>query len=111
MLREIDTRLNAFEIYTIFKDEDDSFILDSAMDPKKLGRYSFISSNPFKKIKNSSRIATLNYLFFEILIGKNPIDIIETKSSSTIGKPVFGNSIVVKDCGCVKFSNFETIDF
>ena len=51
MLREIDTRLNAFEIYTIFKDEDDSFILDSAMDPKKLGRYSFISSNPFKKIK------------------------------------------------------------
>ena len=51
MLREIDTRLNAFEIYTIFKDEDDSFILDGAMDPKKLGRYSFISSNPFKKIK------------------------------------------------------------
>ena len=51
MLREIDTRLNAFEIYTIFKDEDDSFILDSAMDPKNLGRYSFISSNPFKKIK------------------------------------------------------------
>ena len=67
--------------------------------------------NPFKKIKNSSRIATLNYLFFEILIGKNPIDIIETKSSSTIGKPVFGNSILVKDCGCVKFSNFEIIDF
>ena len=51
MLREIDTRLNAFEIYTIFKDEDDSFIFDSAMDPTKLGRYSFISSNPFKKIK------------------------------------------------------------
>lgn len=67
--------------------------------------------NPFKKIKNSSQIATLNYLFFEILIGKNPIDIIETKSSSTIGKPVFGNSILVKDCGCVKFSNFEIIDF
>ena len=48
MLREIDTRLNAFEIYTIFKDENDSFILDSAMDPKNWGR-SFISSNPFKK--------------------------------------------------------------
>ena len=51
MLREINTKLNAFEIYTIFKDENDSFILDSAMDPEKLGRYSFISSNPFKKIK------------------------------------------------------------
>ena len=51
MLREINTKLNAFEIYTIFKYENDSFILDSAMDPEKLGRYSFISSNPFKKIK------------------------------------------------------------
>ena len=51
MLREINTKLDAFEIYTIFKDENDSFILDSAMDPEKLGRYSFISSNPFKTIK------------------------------------------------------------
>ena len=50
MIKEINTKLNAFEIYTIFKDENDSFILDSAMDPEKLGRYSFISSNPFKKI-------------------------------------------------------------
>ena len=55
MIKEIDTRLNSFEIFTIFKDEKDSFILDSAMDPNKLGRYSFISSNPFKvlKFKNS----------------------------------------------------------
>ena len=29
----------------------DSFILDSAMDKNKLGRYSFISSNPFKVLK------------------------------------------------------------
>lgn len=55
MIKEIYTSLNSFEIFTIFKDEKDSFILDSAMDPKKLGRYSFISSNPFKvlKYKNS----------------------------------------------------------
>ncbi len=51
MIKEINTKLNAFEIFTIFKDEDNSFILDSAMDSKKLGRYSFISSNPFKVIK------------------------------------------------------------
>ena len=48
MIKEIKTDLNAFEIFTIFKDEKDSFILDSAMDKEKLGRYSFISSNPFK---------------------------------------------------------------
>lgn len=51
MIREINTGLNSFEIFTIFKDEKDSFILDSAMDPNKLGRYSFISSNPFKVLK------------------------------------------------------------
>lgn len=51
MLKEIYTDLNAFEIYTLFKDEKDSFILDSGMDEKKLGRYSFISSRPFDFIK------------------------------------------------------------
>ena len=51
MIKEINTKLNSFEIFTIFKDEENSFILDSAMDKKKLGRYSFISSNPFKVLK------------------------------------------------------------
>lgn len=51
MLKEIYTNLNAFEIYTLFKDEKDSFILDSGMDEKKLGRYSLISSRPFDCIK------------------------------------------------------------
>ena len=37
MLREINTKLNAFEIYTIFKNENDSFILDSAMILKNWG--------------------------------------------------------------------------
>ncbi|NMS88537.1 aminodeoxychorismate synthase component I [Clostridioides difficile] len=51
MIREINTKLNSFEIFTIFRNEHNSFILDSAMDKKKLGRYSFISSQPFKILK------------------------------------------------------------
>ena len=51
MIKEINTKLNSFEIYTIFRNEDNSFIFDSAMEPKKLGRYSFIGFNPFKIIK------------------------------------------------------------
>ena len=35
----------------IIYEEENSFILDSAMDKKKLGRFSFISSNPFKVLK------------------------------------------------------------
>lgn len=51
MIREISTSLNSFEIYTLFKDDKYSFILDSAISEKKLGRYSFVSSNPFKILK------------------------------------------------------------
>ena len=61
MIKEINTKLNSFEIFTIFKDEENSFILDSAMDEKKLGRYSFISSNPFKVLKHKDTL-------------KNPLD-------------------------------------
>lgn len=57
MIKQLNTNLNSFEIFTIFKDDDNSFILDSAMDKNKLGRYSFVSSNPFKvlKFKNSEK--------------------------------------------------------
>ena len=51
MIKEIKTKLSSFEIFTIFRNEENSFILDSAMDEKKLGRFSFISSNPFKVLK------------------------------------------------------------
>ncbi|MGO0882873.1 aminodeoxychorismate synthase component I [Clostridioides difficile] len=51
MIREIKTKLSSFEIFTIFRNEKDSFILDSAMDKEKLGRYSFISSQPFKVLR------------------------------------------------------------
>ena len=51
MIKEIKTKLSSFEIFTIFRNEENSFILDSAMDKKKLGRFSFISSNPFKVLK------------------------------------------------------------
>ena len=51
MIKEINTKLNSFELFTIFRNDKDSFILDSSMDKEKLGRYSFISSNPFKVLK------------------------------------------------------------
>ena len=67
MIKEINTKLNAFEIFTIFRDEKDSFILDSAMDKNKLGRYSFISSNPFKVLKyKDSEENPLNFLQDEL---------------------------------------------
>jgi para-aminobenzoate synthetase component 1 len=46
-IKKIATTLDAFQLYTLFKDESYSFILESGMDYDQLGRYSFIGSNPF----------------------------------------------------------------
>lgn len=55
LIKSIDTNLNSFELFSLVKDEPYSFFLDSAVDRKKLGRYSFIGYNPFLifKSKNS----------------------------------------------------------
>lgn len=50
ILKEITTELDAFDIYTIFKDEKDSIFLDSSLQ-NNLGRYSFIGVNPFSVLK------------------------------------------------------------
>ncbi len=50
-LKEIQSELNPFDIYTIFKDEKHTVILDSGMDHNNLGRYSFIGVNPFIVVK------------------------------------------------------------
>ncbi|NLD50477.1 MAG: aminodeoxychorismate synthase component I [Clostridiaceae bacterium] len=51
VLKETDTLLNSFDVYSIFKDEKNVVFLDSGRDFESLGRYSFIGLNPFKIIK------------------------------------------------------------
>jgi len=47
LIEEIDTELSPSDVFELFRDEPFSFLLDSGMDPHKLGRYSFIGSSPF----------------------------------------------------------------
>ncbi|UMZ74922.1 aminodeoxychorismate synthase component I [Natranaerofaba carboxydovora] len=63
MIREIKTSLDPFQIFTIFRDEDHSFILDSYLNPERLGRYSFIGTEPFEIIKGKDSDEDL----FEVL--------------------------------------------
>ena len=65
MLEKIDTKLTAFEIYTIFKDEDYSFILDSSLN-NSLGRYSLISAQPFEVLKYDAQQHHLERLRAEL---------------------------------------------
>ncbi len=47
LIEEIYTSLTPSEAFSLFQEEFHSFFLDSGMDPQRLGRYSFIGSNPF----------------------------------------------------------------
>lgn len=54
LIKEIETELNGFEIYSLFKDYSYSFFLDSGMDYEKLGKYSFIGFDPFIVFKSKN---------------------------------------------------------
>jgi para-aminobenzoate synthetase component 1 len=47
LIEEINTRLTAPEVFESFHNKPYSVLLDSGMDPKRLGRYSFIGIDPF----------------------------------------------------------------
>ncbi|MPW25085.1 aminodeoxychorismate synthase component I [Alkalibaculum sp. M08DMB] len=47
LIKEINTQLDSLELYTIFKEREYSFFLDSGRDHDTLGKYSFIGFDPF----------------------------------------------------------------
>lgn len=49
-IRSLSTVLNVFDIYSLFHERKDCILLESSSDHDRLGRYSFIGLNPFKKI-------------------------------------------------------------
>lgn len=52
LIEEIHCTLSAIDIFKTFSHRKHSFFLDSGMDPYKLGRYSFIGSDPFLVLKS-----------------------------------------------------------
>lgn len=60
LIEEINTNLDAFDIYSLFKDDKTVTILDSCMSTENLGRYSFIGLKPFTTFKYENRICTIN---------------------------------------------------
>ena len=44
---EFSSKLNAFEVYNLFKEEKDTILLDSSKEDERLSKYSFIGLNPF----------------------------------------------------------------
>jgi para-aminobenzoate synthetase component 1 len=55
LLDEIQTSLTLFDYFSTFAEEEHSFLLESGMDPQKLGRYSFAGRKPFIIFKSKDR--------------------------------------------------------
>ncbi|MFZ5969371.1 MAG: aminodeoxychorismate synthase component I [Bacillota bacterium] len=59
LIKKISTNRNSFELYTLCKDRQYSFFLDSGMDHEKLGKYSFIGYDPFLVFKSKNNHITI----------------------------------------------------
>jgi para-aminobenzoate synthetase component 1 len=59
LIAEVSTPLSAAESFELFQQRPFSFFLDSGMDPEKLGRYSFIGSDPFLVLKSRGNEITI----------------------------------------------------
>ena len=54
LIEKVSTKLDGFEIYSLFKEDLNTILLDSARDEKTLGRYSFIGVNCFLTFKSKN---------------------------------------------------------
>ena len=58
-IEELETSLSPVALFELFKNERFCFFLDSAMDKRRLGRYSFMGSKPFLVFSSSGNNITL----------------------------------------------------
>ena len=64
------------QAFQAFKDKPFSFFLDSGMNPQRLGRYSFMGSDPFLKMRSRGRDITLILPQGEKAVSGNPFDVL-----------------------------------
>ena len=76
LIEEVGTSLTAPELFGLINDKPYSFFLDSGMEPRRLGRYSFLGSEPFLVINSrGSEITLIHGKEREVQRG-NPFDTI-----------------------------------
>lgn len=95
---------DAYRIYSVFRDEPFSFMLESGMDHDELGRYSIIGSDPFRVLKSKDNMVyVLSRDLYadtesEIQLEGNPFDVLddllaEYKSTERSHLPFLGGAV------------------
>ncbi|MFC2067272.1 aminodeoxychorismate synthase component I [Chloroflexota bacterium] len=75
LIEEMRTSLSAPQVFDAFSERPFSFFLDSGMDPGKLGRYSFMGSDPFLVLRSRGEEVTLIKDGVEEVRQGNPFDV------------------------------------
>jgi para-aminobenzoate synthetase component 1 len=76
LIEEIYSTLSPLDLFELFRHETHCFFLDSSMDPQKLGRYSFMGSNPFLVMSSRGRNINIVEEGIPFRIRGNPFDIL-----------------------------------
>jgi para-aminobenzoate synthetase component 1 len=76
LIEEIDHHLSPLDTFELFHDEPFCFFLDSGMDHHKLGRYSFIGSNPFLVVSSRGIECAVHQDLEKTCLTGNPFDIL-----------------------------------
>lgn len=98
VIEEIKTGETAAECFERFAARPFAFFLDSGMDPQKLGRYSFIGSDPFLVMKSRGEVISLVTEDDEEVIKGNPFDMLGERlvayTTESINKIPFCGGVV-----------------
>jgi para-aminobenzoate synthetase component I len=76
LVEEIYTGLSPLDLFELFRHGPYCFILDSSMDPQKLGRYSFMGSTPFLVMSSRGRKITISEEGMPSIVSGNPFDVL-----------------------------------
>jgi len=76
LIEEIEVGLSPLDAFGLLKDEPFSFFLDSGMDPTKLGRYSFVGSNPFLVLNSRGHEINLDQVGKKSRLVDTPFDVL-----------------------------------
>jgi para-aminobenzoate synthetase component 1 len=76
LIEEIYAGLSPLSLFELFRHEPYCFFLDSSMDPQKLGRYSFMGSNPFLVMRSRGKRIVVTEDGMPSVIKGNPFDVL-----------------------------------
>ena len=76
LIEELSVLQTASEVFELFKERSHSFFLDSGMDSQRLGRYSFMGSDPFLVVKSRGSEITLAWEDKLEVEQGNPFDVL-----------------------------------